>query len=35
MTWMVIWLIVTAVLIVMEIISLGLTTIWFAGGVYF
>ena len=32
MTWMVIWLIVTAILIVMEIISLGLTTIWFAGG---
>lgn len=32
MTWMVIWLIATAALIVMEIISLGLTTIWFAGG---
>ena len=32
MTWMDIWLIVTAILIVMEIISLGLTTIWFAGG---
>ncbi|MBQ8913137.1 MAG: NfeD family protein [Lachnospiraceae bacterium] len=32
MTWMVIWLIATAVLVVMEIISLGLTTIWFAGG---
>lgn len=32
MTWMVIWLIATAVLVVMEMISLGLTTIWFAGG---
>ncbi|MBQ9279016.1 MAG: NfeD family protein [Lachnospiraceae bacterium] len=32
MTWMVIWLIATAALIVMEIVSLGLTTIWFAGG---
>ena len=32
MTWLVIWLIAAAVLIVMEIISLGLTTIWFAGG---
>ena len=32
MTWFVIWLIATAVFIVLEIISLGLTTIWFAGG---
>ncbi len=32
MMWMVIWLIATAVLVVMEMISLGLTTIWFAGG---
>ncbi|MBQ7708266.1 MAG: NfeD family protein [Lachnospiraceae bacterium] len=32
MTWMIIWLIATAVLVVMEIVSLGLTTIWFAGG---
>ena len=32
MAWMVIWLIAAAVLIVMEIVSLGLTTIWFAGG---
>ena len=32
MTWMVIWLIATAALIVMEIVSLGLTTIWFVGG---
>ena len=29
---MIIWLIAAAVLIIMEIISLGLTTIWFAGG---
>ena len=32
MAWMIIWLIAAAVLIVMEIVSLGLTTIWFAGG---
>ncbi len=32
MAWMIIWLIAAAVLIIMEIISLGLTTIWFAGG---
>lgn len=32
MAWMIIWLIAAAVLIIMEIVSLGLTTIWFAGG---
>lgn len=32
MAWMIIWLIAAAALIVMEIVSLGLTTIWFAGG---
>ena len=28
----IIWLIILAVLVVIEIITLGLTTIWFAGG---
>ena len=32
MNLMIIWLIAAAILIVVEIISLGLTTIWFAGG---
>lgn len=32
MAWVIIWLIAAAVLIIMEIVSLGLTTIWFAGG---
>lgn len=31
-TWLIIWLIVAAVMIVAEIVSLGLTSIWFAGG---
>jgi membrane protein implicated in regulation of membrane protease activity len=30
--WMVIWLAVAAIMIIAEIISLGLTSIWFAGG---
>lgn len=30
--WLIIWLIVAGVMIVAEIMSLGLTTIWFAGG---
>lgn len=28
----IIWLVIAAIMIVLEIISLGLTTIWFAGG---
>lgn len=28
----IIWLVILAVLVVIEIITLGLTTIWFAGG---
>lgn len=32
MGWFAFWLAVAAVMIVVEIISLGLTTIWFAGG---
>jgi membrane protein implicated in regulation of membrane protease activity len=30
--WFVIWLVVAAVMIILEMISLGLTSIWFAGG---
>lgn len=29
-----IWLIITVILIVVEIITLGLTSIWFAGGAF-
>ena len=32
MKWLVIWLIVAAVMVVLEMISMGLTSIWFAGG---
>lgn len=32
--WLTVWLILTMILIMVEIISLGLTSIWFAGGAF-
>lgn len=30
--WMIVWLVIAAIMIISEIVSLGLTSIWFAGG---
>lgn len=30
--WLIVWLVVAAIMIVAEIVTLGLTSIWFAGG---
>ena len=34
MEWLIIWLVVAAVMVVAEVISFGLTSIWFAGGAF-
>ncbi len=34
MEWLIIWLVVAAVMIIAEVVSLGLTSIWFAGGAF-